>query len=32
MLKTANLVVYNEAIKMMGDEILGLRVESEALR
>ncbi len=29
---TANLVVYNEAIKMMGDEIFDLGVENEALR
>jgi len=29
---TANLVVYNEAIKMMGDEIFELGVENEALR
>ncbi len=29
---TANLVVYNEAIKMMGDEIFYLGVENEALR
>jgi hypothetical protein len=29
---TANLVVYNEAIKMMGDETFDLGVENEALR
>ena len=29
---TANLVVYNEAIKMMGDEIFDLGVENKALR
>ena len=29
---TTNLVVYNEAIKMMGDEIFDLGVENEALR
>jgi hypothetical protein len=29
---TANLVVYNEAIKLMGDEIFDLGVENEALR
>ena len=29
---TANLVVYNEAIIMMGDEIFDLGVENEALR
>ena len=29
---TANLVVHNEAIKMMGDEIFDLGVENEALR
>jgi hypothetical protein len=29
---TANLVVYNEAIKMMGDEIFDLGVKNEALR
>jgi 3-deoxy-D-manno-octulosonate 8-phosphate phosphatase KdsC-like HAD superfamily phosphatase len=29
---TANLAVYNEAIKMMGDEIFDLGVENEALR
>jgi hypothetical protein len=29
---TANLVVYSEAIKMMGDEIFDLGVENEALR
>ncbi len=29
---TANLVVYNESIKMMGDEIFDLGVENEALR
>ena len=29
---TANLVVYNEVIKMMGDEIFDLGVENEALR
>jgi hypothetical protein len=27
-----NLIVYNEAIKMMGDEIFDLGVENEALR
>ena len=26
---TANLVVYNEAIRMMGDEIFDLGVENE---
>lgn len=29
---TANLVVYNEAITMMGDEIFDLGVENKALR
>lgn len=29
---TANLIVYNDAIKMMGDEIFDLGVENEALR
>jgi 3-deoxy-D-manno-octulosonate 8-phosphate phosphatase KdsC-like HAD superfamily phosphatase len=29
---TANLVVYNEATKMMGDEIFDLGVENEVLR
>ncbi len=29
---TANLVVYNEAIKIMGEEIFDLGVENEALR
>ena len=29
---TANLVVYNETIKMMGEEIFDLGVENEALR
>jgi hypothetical protein len=29
---TVNLVVYNEAIKMMGDEIFDFGVENEALR
>ena len=28
----ANLVVYNESIKIMGDEIFELGVENEALR
>jgi hypothetical protein len=31
-LQTANLIVYNEAIKMMGDEIFDLGIENEALR
>src|SRR5215469_10151030 len=29
---TANLVVYNEAVVMMGDEIFELGVENQALR
>ena len=31
-MQTANLVIYNEAIKMMGDEIFDLGIENEALR